>query len=707
MAKLAGGGGIQAGAAVGQAGGALLLDQWPTADGLESGAELRQAVAGGGGMDGEGGAPIGGYRRVEESAAQSIRVEVLSGPEGGLGCSGQKETQADNGPSAAEYSLQGVQDALRDVVAVGDSDHGRRDGGLCIVRSGRRVLLPADRSGVPAVLRDQHSGPDVSGQCVALRVEHEPVCVLHCDENFDAAAAGRSPAYGGGGGTPVRAVELSAAAVQSVRPETDWLPYIDDYLATVRGATEAKRTERAEAAKQHAEESLDFLGLRKHAEKGQWVPKPTIDHLGIHVDSTTGQFLATKVTMARIRREAGVLIARAKSNRRLVNSTSVRSFAGLVQSKYLAIAPAQLYLRSLFDDLSKDDWSASTRLSRQSLRDLQMWRDQSASWNGSPISKAPVTRLLYSDASEFALGGNLVEGDLSRVVPERPGLAVPGPRWHRALTLVEQQQGIFVGEIRALVENVENFLPQLRGQVVQLMEDNQAAMYATRRLVSKHPVALRLLRRLWVLLGANRIRLQAVDWVASADNPADAPSRWRFSDEWKLQPAVFRWANREFGPHSLDLFASRNTAQLPRYVTRFPDSKAVTCNAWAHSWVAETSWINPSWDELERVAQRLEQEPAAAATVVCPYFPVQAWFRRLAAMAERIVVVPFNQAWVLRPQQRLSEQLGPARWNLAFMAIPARRPGCTAAASCHAPVRWVPPFDVEQLIATDLSERRG
>ena len=509
------------------------------------------------------------------------------------------------------------------------------------------------------------------------------------------------------GSTPVRAVELSAAAVQSVRPETDWLPYIDDYLATVRGATEAERAERAEAAKQHAEESLDFLGLRKHAEKGQWVPKPTIDHLGIHVDSTTGQFLATKVTMARIRREAGVLIARAKSNRRLVNSTSVRSFAGLVQSKYLAIAPAQLYLRSLFDDLSKDDWSASTRLSRQSLRDLQMWRDQSASWNGSPISKAPVTRLLYSDASEFALGGNLVEGDLSRVVPERPGLAVPGPRWHRALTLVEQQQGIFVGEIRALVENVENFLPQLRGQVVQLMEDNQAAMYATRRLVSKHPVALRLLRRLWVMLGANRIRLQAVDWVASADNPADAPSRWRFSDEWKLQPAVFRWANREFGPHSLDLFASRNTAQLPRYVTRFPDSKAVTCNAWAHSWVAETSWINPSWDELERVAQRLEQEPAAAATVVCPYFPVQAWFRRLAAMAERIVVVPFNQAWVLRPQQRLSEQLGPARWNLAFMAIPARRPGCTAAASCHAPVRWVPPFDVEQLIATDLSERRG
>ena len=88
-----------------------------------------------------------------------------------------------------------------------------------------------------------------------------------------------------------------------------------------------------------------------------------------------------------------------------------------------------------------------------------------------------------------------------------------------------------------------------------------------------------------------------------------------------------------------------------------------------------------TWDDLERVAQRLESEPSAAATVVCPYFPVQPWFRRLAALASWVVLCPFDQRWVLRPQQRRFERLGPARWSLCLMAIPARHPGSTAGTS--------------------------
>eukprot|EP01044_Picomonas_judraskeda_P006767 COSAG03_NODE_693_length_6256_cov_6.381355_4_plen_547_part_00 len=370
----------------------------------------------------------------------------------------------------------------------------------------------------------------------------------------------------------VRVAELQREALSSVKPWVDWLPYIDDYLGTIKGPSRSIRNQRANAEMKHAESALDFLGLQMHAEKGQRTPAPTVHHLGLKVDSEKSCFEATSSSLARIKREASTLIGVAMRNRRLVNQRKVRSFCGLVQSKYLAIAPAQLFLRSLYDDLAAaESWSSNVRLSRQSLRDLQLWKDQSRSWNGSPIAKAPITRLLYSDASEFAMGGRLATGDLKKISPTAPGLQMAAKTWHRALTLEEQRQGIFCGEVRAIVESIENFLPELRGQVVQFMEDNMAAMHATRRLVSKHPVAQALLRRLWVLLSANRIRLQEVDWVASADNPADAPSRWQFADEWKLQPAVFRWADRELGPHSLDLFASRNTAQLPRYVSRFPE----------------------------------------------------------------------------------------------------------------------------------------
>ena len=162
---------------------------------------------------------------------------------------------------------------------------------------------------------------------------------------------------------------------------------------------------------------------------------------------------------------------------------------------------------------------------------------------------------------------------------------------------------------------------------------------------------------------------------------------------------MWRDAATMWRPH-----VTRNTAQLPRYVSRFPDQQAESFNAWARSWDGERSWINPAWDDLERVAQRLEMEPGAAATVVCPYFPGQPWFRRLAAMAARVLVCPFDQRWVLRPQQQQCERLGPAQWSLALLAIPARRRGPIGGKLFQPQTQWVPPFDVEALVSSVQQE---
>jgi hypothetical protein len=323
-----------------------------------------------------------------------------------------------------------------------------------------------------------------------------------------------------------------------------------------------------------------------------------------------------------------------------VAARKLAQFLGLVQSLGLAVIPAALFQRSLHDDLAtKTSWSDRVRLSRQSLRDLSFWIDLPDEWNGAPISLSTVTRLLYSDASEFAIGGNLVTAELASIEdPAAPGLSVPGPRWHRALTVEEQAEGIFIGEIRALVETLENFVGEVTGQTVRFMEDNQAAMYVARRLVSKNPRAMPWLRRLYALCCRHRIRLQHIDYVRSEENPADEPSRWRFFDEWRLAPPIFNWVQEELGTCSVDLFASRTTAQLARYVSRFPDSRAAAVDAWSVSWAGEKAWINADWDLLEKIAQRLEEEPTAAAVILCPYFPVQSWFQRLAALADRVLV---------------------------------------------------------------------
>eukprot|EP01043_Picozoa_sp_COSAG02_P040048 COSAG02_NODE_3209_length_7165_cov_31.071752_7_plen_241_part_00 len=66
-------------------------------------------------------------------------------------------------------------------------------------------------------------------------------------------------------------------------------------------------------------------------------------------------------------------------------------------------------------------------------------------------------------------------------------------------------------------------------------------------------------------------------------------SRWRFSDEWRLTPVVFAAVESQLGvKHTIDLFASKATAQTPRYVSRFPDGRCVAVDAFnLRSWAGE------------------------------------------------------------------------------------------------------------------------
>jgi len=260
-------------------------------------------------------------------------------------------------------------------------------------------------------------------------------------------------------------------------------------------------------------------------------------------------------------------------------------------------------------------------------------------------------------------------------------LQVPGTRVHGALTLSEQGDGIMANELRAAIYAVEAHLPDLRGATVRFMEDNQAVMFSVNKWSSRNPLLHKLLRRFWALCDVNSISVR-MEYVRSACNPADEPSRWKFRDEWRLCGPLFRKMEGIFGPHSIDLFASRSTHLLPRYVSRFLDPQAVAVDAFSVSWAGERCWVNADWDSLPKVAQRLEEDPAACATVVCPYFPGELWFQRLRLMSVDMIVVPWDPSFAEFPQGRnASGVVGPRDWSLAFVHIPVRRPGPMALAA--------------------------
>ena len=99
-------------------------------------------------------------------------------------------------------------------------------------------------------------------------------------------------------------------------------------------------------------------------------------------------------------------------------------------------------------------------------------------------------------------------------------------------------------------------------------------------------------------------------------------------------------------------------------------------DAFSVSWAGERCWVNADWDSLPKIAQRLEEEPAACATVVCPYFPGELWFQRLRLMSSDMVVLPWDFSFAEFPQRRdESVAVGPRDWSIAFVHIPARRLG--------------------------------
>ncbi|KAK3233738.1 hypothetical protein CYMTET_55982 [Cymbomonas tetramitiformis] len=81
-----------------------------------------------------------------------------------------------------------------------------------------------------------------------------------------------------------------------------------------------------------------------------------------------------------------------------------------VESVYLAVLPARLYLRELHFVLStRRGWGAEMKLTRQAWSDIEWWLRLPAQsrWNGRKIWRSPTRVKVHTDASLFAWGGVL------------------------------------------------------------------------------------------------------------------------------------------------------------------------------------------------------------------------------------------------------------------------------------------------------------
>ena len=431
------------------------------------------------------------------------------------------------------------------------------------------------------------------------------------------------------------------------RPGVRVLPYLDDFLFAFRSQAEA------EAGAVWVRQVIEFLGLSCHPTKCVWEPSQSLQHLGLTVNSADGLFEVPKEKLAKLKRLAVGLRVTAKGNRRLVGKRDLAMLCGFAQSVKLALPPAQLFLRNLYDALAQPvGWSGKVRLSRAAMRDLDWWADIPARHCSAPINVGPASCVLSVDASEHSWGA-VLHGKHARGFWEAD----------------EYGEHINWKELRAVRRALESFLPFVEGRVVMIMEDNTATQAVLGKGASRSRAMHNEYHALWLFLEQHRITLQ-VERVASADNEADAPSRLLDRDDYKLHPSIFAQLESRFGPHDVDLFATHVNTQLPRFFSRFfcPGTSGV--DSLSQPWAGLNCYGNPPYDPafLLAVVQKLREERATA-TLVVPYWRAQPWWQQLMELASDLVFLPSSTALFAPGKGGSAQYLPPPAWQAVVVRV--------------------------------------
>ena len=386
------------------------------------------------------------------------------------------------------------------------------------------------------------------------------------------------------------------------------LAFLDDFLVMFN------KRKQAVAVATYIVALAAALGITLHPKKTDWDPKQTRQHLGMLIDTVAGEFRVPVSKLSRIKSMAKDILCHAARNKRYVTAKSLKSFAGLGVSLYIALPKARMYLRSVYDVLRTDTGGPHLKLSHQAVRDLNWWLALSSEWNGRSIWRHPDHIVAACDASSFAWGAVVLSG-------------VPSPVCHARGYFAKQLQnlGSTHRELLGARFAVQAYIEQFKGRHVVLLEDNTGVEHLLKHFSSRVPSLQRELRRFSAILSAHDITLEAVR-VTSLENPADAPSRHVSSSRMSLLDSSFSRVDAAFGPHSIDRFASWDSSRCEIFNCGHGDARAFAVDCFSQSdWPSHNNYCQPPVRLIPELLHFLLAHPCNV-TVCMPHLPSALWF---------------------------------------------------------------------------------
>jgi len=393
------------------------------------------------------------------------------------------------------------------------------------------------------------------------------------------------------------------------------LPYVDDFggAPPARPGVAATR-EQAVAAYCYVERLFGELGLRMHPTKGVKDGPTCVRLLGHLVDTKLARFLLPPDRVDKIAAMAVGLSRRATDHRRWVNFVMLRRFCGTAVSTTLSVPSARYHLRSLFTAMQhRRPRSGDVQVGRQALKDLKWWtalREHAAT--GRPLWPGAATMLLDTDASGSGWGAVLNSSAEARGCHgvDRNGLHI---------------NCLELGAVTRALLSFRHLLPA--GSIIRLRTDSMVALGVMRAGSSRSPVLMDEMRDLHEVCADLDVELR-IEHVSSALNEwADRLSREHDSTDWTLRTATFSALNARYGPHTIDLFASAQSARCRRFYARWMCPGALATNAFDQVWVNENAWANPPFHLVGAVVSRVLRTQATV-TLIAPVWRAQHWWKR-------------------------------------------------------------------------------
>ena len=366
------------------------------------------------------------------------------------------------------------------------------------------------------------------------------------------------------------------------------------------------------------------LGWSIKWEKCSLIPSRQFVHLGFLFDTEAMSLTCPADKVERIKNKCYEILVSGSST-----VLGLEKLLGTLESVRPAVPLAALNFRLLQKQLlfaKKFDRVASKVIiiSKESSRELTWWIKEFSSNCTAPIRELEPTVQIYSDANLLMGGSHCSRGKFLQ----------------RAWSQEELSQDLHINllEIRAAREALALAEP---GDLVRLHIDSRtAASYIRRQGGTKSSLLSTEACQLWREAVSRNLTLLTPHWLSTTENVmADFLSRHEMG-QWEcvLSRSTLNMVLETFQlSPTLDVFASRETHRLPRYMSWYPDPRAVARDAMMHKW-DPVSYLFPPVPMLLKTLQKIKLE-GIRAVMILPSWPTSLWWN---LMTEMLVEPPLS-----------------------------------------------------------------